>query len=116
PKGEEGRERLHTRLDHPEWEHVRLLAETIKANELIDNGLPLDTLLWRLFHEEEEIRVLAAIPLSKGCRCNFEHIRDVISRFGAAEREEMVDQDGFISVDCEFCSRVFPISLSDFSD
>ena len=23
PEGEEGRERLHTRLDHPEWEHVR---------------------------------------------------------------------------------------------
>ena len=113
PEGEEGRERLHTRLDHPEWEHVRILAETIKANELSDQALPLETLLWRLFHEEEEIRVLAGIPLAKGCRCNFEHIRDVISRFAQEERQEMVDADGFISVDCEFCSRVFPISLSD---
>ena len=26
PEGEEGRERLHTRLDHPEWEHVRILG------------------------------------------------------------------------------------------
>jgi len=25
----------------------------------------------------------------------------------------MVDDDGFISVDCEFCSRVFPIRVSD---
>ena len=113
PEGEEGRERLHTRLDHPEWEHVRILAETVKANELFDQELPLDTLLWRLFHEEEEIRVLSAITLSKGCRCNFEHIRSVISRFHPEERAEMVDQDGFISVDCEFCSRLFPISLSD---
>jgi molecular chaperone Hsp33 len=113
PEGEEGRERLHTRLDHPEWEHVRILAETIKANELFDQDLPLEALLWRLFHEEEEIRVLTAIPLSKGCRCNFEHIRDVISRFDPEERAKMVDTDGFISVDCEFCSRVFPISLSD---
>ena len=39
-----------------------------------------------------------------------------IARFGAEERAEMVDEDGFISVDCEFCSRVFPISLSDFDD
>ena len=113
PEGEEGRERLHTRLDHPEWEHVRILAETVKANELVDLDLPLENLLWRLFHDEEEIRVLSAIPLSKGCRCNFEHIRSVIARFPAEERAEMVDQDGFISVDCEFCSRLFPISLSD---
>src|SRR5687767_7739684 len=56
PESEEGRERLHTRLDHPEWEHVRALGETIKANELSDRSLPLDDLLWRLFHEEEEIR------------------------------------------------------------
>ena len=115
PEGEEGRERLHTRLDHPEWEHVRILAETIKASELTAGDLPLSDLLWRLFHEEEEIRVLATVPLSKGCRCSFEHIRDVISRFAAEERADMVDSDGFISVDCEFCSRVFPISLSDLS-
>jgi molecular chaperone Hsp33 len=113
PEGEEGRERIHTRLDHPEWEHVRILADTIKASELVDGELSAETLLWRLFHEEEETRVLQTVPLQKGCRCNFEHIRDVISRFGTTEREEMVDQDGFISVDCEFCSRVFPISLSD---
>jgi molecular chaperone Hsp33 len=113
PEGEEGRERLHTRLDHPEWEHVRILAETVKANELFDQELALPDLLWRLFHEEEEIRLLTAIPLVKGCRCNFEHIRDVISRFPEEDRAQMVDADGFISVDCEFCSRLFPISLSD---
>ncbi len=113
PEGEEGRERLHTRLDHPEWEHVRILAETVKAHELTAGALPLADLLWRLFHEEDEIRLLATVPLSKGCRCNFEHIRDVISRFGAEERADMVDSDGFISVDCEFCSRLFPISVND---
>jgi molecular chaperone Hsp33 len=40
----------------------------------------------------------------------------VLARFGPAERAEMVDEDGFISVDCEFCSRVFPISIDDFQD
>lgn len=112
PEGEEGRERIHTRLDHPEWEHVRILAETTKANELFEQSLPLEGLLWRLFHEET-VHVLAAVPLAKGCRCSFEHIRSVIGRFPAAEREQMVDDDGFISVDCEFCSRLFPIKLSD---
>ncbi|HET9428691.1 MAG TPA: Hsp33 family molecular chaperone HslO [Allosphingosinicella sp.] len=113
PEGEEGRDRLHTRLDHPDWEHVRVLAETIRANELFDQQLPLETLLWRLFHEEEEVLVQTRVGLSKGCRCTFDYVRDVIARFGADERADMVDDDGFISVDCEFCSRVFPIKLSD---
>ena len=65
-EGEEGRERLHTRLDHPEWEHVLALAGTTKVSELVDQDLPLDALLWRLFHEEDEIRVLSAVELTKG--------------------------------------------------
>jgi molecular chaperone Hsp33 len=116
PEGEEGRERLHTRLDHPEWEHVRILAETIRANELVDPALPLENLLWRLFHEEEEVRLPAAVPLTRGCRCSYEHVRGVIARFAADERAQMVDDDGFISVDCEFCSRVFPIKLDDIGE
>ena len=116
PEGEEGRERLHTRLDHPEWEHIRALAETIKSSELYDQGLALDTLLWRLFHEEDEIRAMTPLPLAKGCRCNLDYVRSVISRFAPEERQEMVDEQGFISVDCEFCSRIFPIALEEFGD
>ena len=114
PEGEEGRERLHTRLDHSEWDHVRALATTIRTVELADPALPLEDLLWRLFHEEEEVRVLATVPLAKGCRCSAEHIRGVIAKFGADERAEMVDGDGVIRVDCEFCSKVFPLRLADF--
>ena len=104
------------RLDHPEWDHVRILAETISDGELTDPALPLEALLWRLFHDEEEVRILSSIPLSRGCRCNYEHVKSVLARFGPVERAEMVDDDGFISVDCEFCSRIFPISLSDLED
>lgn len=113
PEGEEGRERLHTRLDHPEWDHVRILAETIRGNELVDRDLPLETLLWRLFHEEEEVRVLATMPLSRGCRCSADYVQGVIARFSPEERGDMVDEDGVIKVDCEFCSRVFAIHPGD---
>ncbi len=112
PEGEEGRDRIHTRLDHPEWEHVRALAETIRSNELFDLDLPVETLLWRLFHEEE-VRILATVPLVRGCRCNPEHVRSVIARFSAEERADMTGEDGMISVDCEFCSRSFPIPAAD---
>ena len=60
------------------------------------------------------MRVFEPVRLAKGCRCNFDYIKNVIGRFAADERADMVDEDGFISVDCEFCSRVFPISVKDF--
>lgn len=109
PEGEEGRDRLHTRLDHPDWPHVAILAGSVKAEELTDAGLPLDDLLWRLFHEADEVRTLAALPLTKGCRCDPEYVRSVIARFPPEERAEMVGDDGLIRVDCEFCSSSFAI-------
>jgi molecular chaperone Hsp33 len=111
PEGEEGRERLHTRLDHPEWPHVATLAGSVKPEELTDRTLGLDDLMWRLFHEEEEVRTLPPIALSKGCRCSADYIASVISRFPVAEQAEMVGEDGMIRVDCEFCSTSFPIPM-----
>ncbi|MBB3763985.1 Hsp33 family molecular chaperone HslO [Sphingomicrobium lutaoense] len=110
PEGEEGRDRLHTKLDHPDWPHVAILAGSVKDDELVDRSLALDALLWRLFHEEDEVRILQSIPLSKGCRCDTDYIRSVIARFPASERAEMVDKDGMIRVDCAFCATSFPIS------
>ena len=52
PEGEDGRDRIHTRLDHPEWEHVAILGGTMKPEELADSKLSLETLVWRLFNEE----------------------------------------------------------------
>jgi molecular chaperone Hsp33 len=111
PEGEEGRERLHTRLDHPEWPHVAVLAGSVKAAELTDRTLALDELMWRLFHEEEEVRTLPPVKLVKGCRCSPDYIASVIARFPAEERANMVGEDGLIRVDCEFCATSFPIAL-----
>jgi molecular chaperone Hsp33 len=110
PEGEEGRERLHVRMDHPEWEHVAALAGSTRHEELIDADLSLEALVWRLFHEEDEVRVEQLTPLLRGCRCTAEHYASVLSRFPAEERDEMRGDDGLISVDCAFCSKVFKIA------
>jgi molecular chaperone Hsp33 len=109
PEGEEGRERLHTRLDHPDWPHVAILGGSVKAEELTDPALPLDDLIWRLFHDEDEVRTLAAVKLSRGCRCDPAYVRSVIARFPPDERQAMVGADGLITVDCAFCSSSFAI-------
>jgi molecular chaperone Hsp33 len=115
PEGEEGRERLHTRLDHPDWPHVAILGGSVKPEELTDPELPLDALIWRLFHEEDEVRTLAAIPLRRGCRCDPSYVRSVIARFPADERDAMVGDDGLIRVDCAFCSSSFSIEPTELT-
>ncbi len=112
PEGEEGRDRLHTQLDHPEWHHVEALGGTLGADELADPAIPLEDLVWRLFHEEPEVRVLPAVALSRGCRCDPDYIRSVIARFPPEERAAMADDAGMITVDCAFCARKFPLPLA----
>ena len=109
PEGEEGRDRLHTRLDHPDWPHVAVLAGSVKPEELTNPDIPLDDLIWRLFHDEVEVRALEPVHLSLGCRCDPDYVRSVIARFPAEEREAMQGEDGLIRVDCKFCATSFPI-------
>ena len=111
PEGEDGRERLHTRLDHPDWDHVAAMGMTLGPDELLDRALPLETIVWRLFNEEDEIRVLGGASLTRGCRCDVAHIAGVLSQFAPEERLAMADENGTIGVDCAFCSRVFPIGV-----
>lgn len=109
PEGEEGRERLHVRFDHPEWEHISTMAGSLRHDELLDPALSLDALVWRLFHEEEEVRVFAGPPLARGCRCSQAHYEKVLARFSEEDRAEMRNEDGAIVVDCAFCSQSFVI-------
>jgi molecular chaperone Hsp33 len=108
-EGDVGRERLHVRLDHPEWEHVAIMGQSVRHEELVDAGLPLEELVWRLFHEEREVRVSPGARLSRGCRCSIEHFEQVLAKFPKEDRRDMRNQNGIIPVDCAFCSREFSI-------
>ncbi len=114
PEGEEGAERLHVRAEgaldaNAAWEHVSTLAETLTPAELTDPALPLGDLVWRLFHDEPEVRVLPGAVLSRGCRCDPAYIASVLARFPDDERAAMAEADGMVRVDCAFCSRQFAI-------
>jgi molecular chaperone Hsp33 len=109
-RGEEGAARLHVDGGSLDWAHVLALGCTVADGELADPALSLESLLWRLFHEDE-VRVLPPVALSRGCRCSVEHIRRVLAQFPEAERAEMRNAEGRISVDCEFCSRQFLLEL-----
>jgi molecular chaperone Hsp33 len=113
PLGEDGEERIEARSegvdDNAAWDHVRSLGETVGAHELTDPALSMEALVWRLYHDEAEVRVSLGEPLSRGCRCDPAYLASVLARFPKEERADMADDDGMIIVDCAFCSRKFPI-------
>ena len=106
---EQGGERLDVADLHPDWRHIATLAATTRDAELTDPDLIAESLLWRLFHEEE-VRVTEAAAPTRGCRCNPAHIRSVIESFPETERADMRGPDGMIGVDCKFCARVWQIA------
>jgi molecular chaperone Hsp33 len=108
PQGEEGQERLHVKDDDPEWEHVATLAASVRHEELVDPALSLEHLVWRLFHEEQQVRVETRGDLTRGCRCTVEHYRKILTRFPEEELAAM-RQGGSVPVDCAFCSRILDI-------
>nr|WP_166178021.1 Hsp33 family molecular chaperone HslO [Altererythrobacter segetis] len=108
-EGEGGGERLHHRASHLEWDHVVALAGSLTEEELVDPELSLETLVWRLFHEEREVLVLKGEAITRGCRCSVVHFEEVLARFSKEDRKDMRDEKGIIRVDCAFCSREFLI-------
>lgn len=114
PDGEEGKERLHAKDMHPDWEHVSIMAQSIQPAELVDPVLNLEQLVWRLFHEEEEVRAepLEPLePLQRGCRCSVEYYQSILGAFPESERVDMRDETGMVPVDCAFCSKILHVPV-----
>ena len=88
------------------WERARHLLATASDGELLDPHLSLDDLLFRLFHEDG-VRVFEALPLFPGCSCDEERVVNVLKSFSADDITEMRQEDGGITVTCQFCSRVY---------
>jgi molecular chaperone Hsp33 len=90
------------------WQRTQAFFETIGEDELLDPELSSQHLLFRLFHEDG-VRVFDPKPLRAFCRCSQQRIETVLKSFPAAERAEMVEDDGQIHVTCEYCSRVYAV-------
>ena len=87
------------------------MAGSVRHHELLDSDLTLEEIAWRLFHEEEEVRIEVGQRLGKGCRCSVAHFESVVRRFPTEDQAEMRNEDGHIMVDCAFCSRVFQLEM-----
>lgn len=95
------------------WRTALALAGTLTDTELLDDALPGDRLLHRLFHLEG-LALDRARALSYGCRCSRARLSGVLAGFGADDLDHMAE-DGVITMTCEFCNLGFRFDRSHIS-
>ena len=95
------------------WRTAKILAATITDAELLDDALPPERLLYRLFHGEG-IAVDRPRPLAYGCRCSRARLSDVLGGFSGDDLDHMTI-DGDITMTCEFCNVDFRFPRGEIS-
>ncbi len=87
------------------WRSALTLAATLSDDELLDDRLPAEELLFRLFHSEG---VAADRPraLAYGCRCSRARLAGILEGFPVEDLDHMV-VEGDIVMTCEFCNLDF---------
>ncbi|NHO32888.1 Hsp33 family molecular chaperone HslO [Acetobacter sp. LMG 1636] len=92
-------------LGEDAWDTAVVLARTLTDDELLDDALPPEMVLHRLFHEED-LKIGQSRALAYGCRCSRAKLTDVLERFPEDDLDHMAE-DGQITMKCEFCNIDF---------
>lgn len=97
------------------WDEARALFSTLSDGELADPDLPGDQLLYRLFHESG-VRMEAPRNVVDSCTCNEERLVNTLKSMPDAELRELVEEDGALALDCQFCNRKYRIPIERVTD
>ena len=98
-----------------DWRRAMILLETATEQELLDPTLRPDDLLFRLFHEDG-VRVFTPLALHPGCGCDEQRVWNMLASFPLDDLESMRQEDGGITVTCQFCSRTYPFAEDRLSE
>jgi molecular chaperone Hsp33 len=101
-------------VDADDWARLAAFLGTVEDVELVDVSLAAESLLWRLFHEDE-VRIHPSEEVAFRCDCNSARVAAVLRSYGPSELADLPDADGMIRARCEFCGRVHEIAPSDLA-
>jgi len=96
-----------------DWRRAMILLQSCKDEELLSPVLHPHEILLRLFHEEG-VRIYDQGQVRKGCRCNPEKLKGVLSLMPEEDRHFMA-VEGTIIMNCQFCNRDFSFSPDEIS-
>lgn len=99
-----------TEPDAASWEHVGTLVQTLTPEEL--TGLDAQHVLYRLFHETPP-RVFDPENIEFACTCSRGKVSDMLLMLGGEEVGGVVEEQGSIQIDCDFCHAKYVFDETD---
>jgi molecular chaperone Hsp33 len=95
------------------WHHAMTLLASCTSKELLDPDLPIDDLLYRLFHEDG-VRVFKGNTPRAQCRCSRRRVESVLKSLPQEELQDL-EVDGALEVTCEFCNSKYRFTLAELA-
>ena len=92
------------------WEAAARGIERLSPAELLESSV--EQLLERGF-ATHDIRLFDGSPVQFECRCSEEHVAEMLRALGAEEVREVLEEQGDITVTCEFCHRPYRFDAID---
>lgn len=107
---EESGDKTHEETQE-DWVRAVTLMKSATADEMLDERLDANGMLYRLFHEDG-VRVYDPKPLDVGCRCSRDRIAGILMGMPDDDLDHAM-VNGKISVNCEFCNVSFDFTPDD---
>jgi len=93
------------------WNEDKILTDSLKQEEIFDEKLSLEDILFRLFHEHQ-VRVAKENEYHFGCRCSRDKLLNTLSSMKKEDIDEMAE-NGKITATCNFCGQVYSFDVSE---
>lgn len=85
-----------------EFEHLAVLTETIKAEELFN--LNVEEILHRLYHEED-VTLFESQSISFHCTCSRDRCAQALTAISPSEIDSLLTEEGNIDMHCDYCGN-----------
>jgi molecular chaperone Hsp33 len=99
------------------WKEAQKGIEKLSPADLL--ACPVEELLERGF-AEQDMRLFRGTPVQFECRCNQGRVSGLLRALGAEEVKDILEEQGSVTVTCEFCHRPYRYGAVDiealFSD
>ena len=96
-----------------DFEHLAVLTETIKADELFI--LDAEDVLWRLYHEEE-VTLYDPQDVEFKCTCSRERCADALKTLPDEEVDSIIAEEGEIDMHCDYCGNHYIFNAMDIAE
>ncbi len=95
-----------------QWTRIKALFLTVSEEELCDETLAPERLLFRVFHEDG-VRVFDEKLIHFDCKCDMGRLEAILKNSNPNDLQEMANEQGIVEAQCQFCQNKYQFFIKD---